>query len=94
MRDDLIDALRRLIVEDLYVEIPPEQIGLDEGLRTVIGLDSVGFAELRVICESRFGVQIDDEDFSPENFSSIRLLANLIDQLQNGRRLPAEGVKQ
>ena len=86
MRDDLIDGLRRLIVEDLYVEIPPEQIGLEDGLRTVVGLDSVGFAELRVRCESRFNVQVDDEDYTPENFSSIHRLAELIDRLQNARR--------
>jgi acyl carrier protein len=89
MRNDLIDGLRRLIVEDLYVEIPPEQIGLDDGLRTVVGLDSIGFAELRVRCEARFGVQIDDEDYTPENFGSIRRLADVIDRLQNARRTPA-----
>ncbi len=85
MRDDLVTELRRLIVDDLYVEMKPEEIGLDDGLRTVVGVDSVGFAELRVLCESRFGVQIDDDDFSPENFSSVRRLSALIDRLQAGR---------
>ncbi|MGA2326663.1 MAG: acyl carrier protein [Bryobacteraceae bacterium] len=94
MRHDLIDGLRRLIVEDLFVEIPPEQIGLDDGLRTVVGLDSVGFAELRVRCESRFDVQIDDEDYTPENFSSIHRLADLIDRLQKARRMAAAPAEQ
>jgi acyl carrier protein len=82
MREDLIAALRRMIVNDLFVEIPEEQIGLDDGLRTVVGLDSVGFVELRVLCERRFNVQIDDSDYTPENFTSIRLLADLIERLQ------------
>lgn len=89
MRDDLTAALRNMLVEDLFVEIPADQIGLDDGLRSVVGLDSVGFVELRVLCERRFNVQIGDDDYTPENFSSIRLVAALIDRLQHSR--PASG---
>jgi len=85
VRDDLIAALRAMIVKDLFVEIPEEKIGLDDGLRTVIGLDSVGFVELRVLCEQKFNIEISDDDYTPENFTSIRLLANLIDRLQSKR---------
>jgi acyl carrier protein len=86
MRDDVIAVLRQMIVNDLFVEIAEDQIGLDDGLRTIVGLDSVGFVELRVQCERRFNVQITDEDYSPENFTSIRQLANLIDRLQATRK--------
>lgn len=85
MRDDLIADLRRVLVNDLFVELPEEQIGLDDGLRTVIGLDSVGFIELRTQCERRFNVIINDEDYTPENFSSVRRLTTLIDRLQKAR---------
>jgi acyl carrier protein len=85
MRNDLITALRKIVVNDLFVEIAEEKIGLDDGLRTIVGLDSVGFVELRVLCEQRFNVQIDDDDYTPENFTSIRRLAQLIDQLQSAR---------
>jgi acyl carrier protein len=86
MRDDLIAALRRMVVNDLFVEIAEDQIGLDDGLQTVVGLDSVGFVELRVLCERRFNVEIIDEDYTPENFSSVRRLATLIDRLQAARK--------
>jgi acyl carrier protein len=82
MREDLIAALRKMVVEDLFVEIAEEDIGLDDGLRTVVGLDSVGFVEMRVLCEQRFKIQISDNDYTPENFTSIRLIASLIDRLQ------------
>jgi acyl carrier protein len=85
MRDDVIAALRKMIVNDLFVEISEDQIGLDDGLRNVVGLDSVGFVELRVLCEQKFNIEISDENYTPENFTSIRLLANLIDQLQGTR---------
>jgi acyl carrier protein len=85
MDNNLHDILRHMLVNDLFVEMAPEQIGLDDGLRTVVGLDSVGFVEVRVLCERRFGIQIGDEDYTPENFSSIRRLANLIQRLQSAR---------
>jgi acyl carrier protein len=85
MREDVIKALRKIIVNDLFVEIDEDQIGLDDGLRTVIGLDSVGFVELRVVCEQRFNVEINEDDYTPENFTSIRRLANLIGRLQANR---------
>ena len=89
MREDLISALRGMVVNDLFVEIAEEEIGLDDGLRTVVGLDSVGFVELRVLCEQRFNVEIGDDDYTPENFTSIRLLANLIDRLLAARNVGA-----
>jgi acyl carrier protein len=85
MREDIIAGLRKMIVNNLFVEIAEDQIGLDDGLRTVVGLDSVGFVELRVLCEQKFNVEINDDDYTPENFTSIRLLANLIDRLQAKR---------
>lgn len=54
----------------------------DDALRGAFGLDSLGFVELRVQCENRFGVTISDADFSPENFTSIRTVAALVRDLQ------------
>jgi len=82
MREDLIASLRKMIVTDLFIEVAENDIGLDDGLRTVVGLDSVGFVDLRALCEQRFNVEISDDDYTPENFTSIRVLADLIDRLQ------------
>lgn len=82
MNDEIITTLRRTLVNDLFVELPEQQIGLDDGLQTVVGLDSIGFSELRILCERKFGVQISDEDYSPENFSSLRRVAALIERLR------------
>jgi len=80
--DAIIAALRRMLVNDLFVELTEEQIGLDDGLQTIVGLDSVGFAELLILCERKFNVQVATEDYVPENFSSVRRLTNLIMRLQ------------
>lgn len=82
MRDNIIATLRNMLVNDLFVEMEADKIGLDDGLQTVVGLDSIGFSELRILCERKFNVQISDEDYSPENFSSVNRIANLIQRLQ------------
>ena len=82
MREDVIASLRKMIVTDLFIEVAENDIGLDDGLRTVVGLDSVGFVDLRALCEQRFNIEISDDDYTPENFTSIRVLAELIDRLQ------------
>ncbi len=86
--DARVAVLRNLLVNELYVEMEQDKIGLDDGLQTVVGLDSIGFSELRILCERKFGVEISDDDYSPENFSSLRRIAKLILRRQG---LPEEG---
>lgn len=74
-------TIKRILVDDLFVTVPQSDIDLDDGLRDVLGLDSLGFVELRSQCEYVFGVTISDEDFVPENFSSVRDLARLVTRL-------------
>jgi len=93
MREDLIASLRKIIVNDLFVEIAENDIGLDDGLRTVVGLDSVGFVELRVLCEQKFNIEISDDDYTPENFRSINQLVNLIERLQSQKIASASVTK-
>ncbi|MCY1045733.1 acyl carrier protein [Corallococcus sp. bb12-1] len=82
MQDDISRSLKKILTNNLFVEIPEEQIGGDDGLQSVVGLDSVGFLELRVICEDQFGVSISDQDFDTENFRTLNLLSALIVKLK------------
>ena len=76
--DKIVAVLRRALVNDLFIELPEDKIGLDDGLQTVVGLDSIGFSELRILSERKFGITIDDDDYVPENFSSVRRIATLV----------------
>jgi acyl carrier protein len=80
--DSAAATLRNMLVNDLFVEVPAEKIGLDDGLQTVVGLDSIGFSELRILCERKFKVTISDDDYVPENFSSVRRIVTLVQRLQ------------
>jgi acyl carrier protein len=84
---DVINTLKNILVDELFVEVPQDQIDADDGLQSVLGLDSVGFIELRVHCERLFGVPINDEDFSPDNFRSLSRVARLIARLKSGEEV-------
>ncbi|MBZ4401176.1 MULTISPECIES: acyl carrier protein [unclassified Myxococcus] len=78
MHEELTASIKQILIDKLFVELPPEQIGEDDGLQSVIGLDSVGFLELRVLCEDVFKVRITDEDFNTDNFRTVNQLVSLI----------------
>ncbi|AGC43832.1 coronafacic acid synthetase, acyl carrier protein [Myxococcus stipitatus DSM 14675] len=82
MHEELTESIKKILINNLFVELPPEQIGVDDGLQSVIGLDSVGFLELRVLCEDQFKVRISDEDFNTENFRTVSQLVSLISGLK------------
>jgi acyl carrier protein len=86
MKEEIVATLKRLLIDQLFVEIPEEKIGLDDGLQSVVGLDSVGFVELRLLCERYFNVQISDDDYTPDNFNSVRHVAELIERLQAAQK--------
>lgn len=83
MREDVVRELRNILADDLLVELPAESIGEADGLQSVVGLDSLGFIELRVACEQHFGVEISDADFTSENFRSLGVLADLVVRLKS-----------
>ena len=78
MTSILLTELKSILKDDLLVECDLASINENDGLQSVLGLDSVGFVELRVACENKFGINIPDADFKPENFSCLRVLADYI----------------
>jgi acyl carrier protein len=82
MNDDIIDSLKQILKDDLLVDADLGSIKEDDALQSVVGLDSVGFVELRVACEQRLKVEITDDQFNSEHFHSLGALARLIETLR------------
>jgi acyl carrier protein len=74
------DSLRDILIEDLFVEFEKEKILLTYSFRQDLGIDSLGFVELREQVEKRFRIVISEDDFTPENFSTISSLTSLINR--------------
>lgn len=75
---DIEDCIRDILIEDLFVELAKDQILATASLRDEIGLDSLGFVELKTRVEKRFGIVIPDEDFTPETFSTLSSITRMI----------------
>ncbi len=71
------DVLRRLVVEALRLDRPPESIP-DHNLSAVLGLDSINSLELLILVESHFNIRIDDEDLSVTLVDSLDVLADYV----------------
>ena len=82
-KDAVIDRLKNILIDELFVEVPKDEIQLDDGFQTVLGLDSVSFLELRLHCEREFGIDVSEEDFSSNNFSSLHNLSTFIESQKN-----------
>ena len=65
-RKEIASDLKKILAEDLFVEIPPEQIKETDSLSADIGLDSVGQIELVSLLEERYGLKIDAQKASAD----------------------------
>lgn len=74
----ITSKIKLILVEKLEVETPPSDISPEDGFLSVLGLDSIGFIELRYQCEDIFGIKISDEDFAPANFMNCAALSAYI----------------
>ncbi|MEV6628722.1 acyl carrier protein [Amycolatopsis sp. NPDC051106] len=83
-KTSLENTLREILVADLYVDVPADGIHAEDSLQETLGLDSLGFIELRARCEQQFGVAISDTDFTPVNFRSISTIADFVVRRQAG----------
>lgn len=76
--DDLKPRIKQMIVERLFLNVQPNQIGDDEPLMEAYNVDSVALFEVVVGIEEEFGVSMEDSDFSVESFRTVDSIAQLI----------------
>jgi acyl carrier protein len=74
--DDAVPEIRGWIQENVTGsrEIPEEELLIEKGYLT-----SLQTVELVMFLEDRFGINVEDEEFSEENFGTIRAIAELVE---------------
>jgi acyl carrier protein len=72
------ETIQRFIQDELVFGSGDGAISKDTALCDGV-LDSIGLTELVAFIEERFGVRIDDEDLTAENFRTIGAVERLID---------------
>jgi acyl carrier protein len=56
----MFEAVKRILVEDMQVK--PEDVTLDAELINDLGINSLELADLILMCEEKFGIEIKDDD--------------------------------
>jgi acyl carrier protein len=81
MADQVLERIKRIVVEDLDVNLKYEDLDetvplFEEGL----ALDSVILVELISFIEKRFNIVLQDEALSMETFQNLRSVARMISE--------------
>lgn len=82
MSHAITNVIKEVLIKELMVSVPVDKIKDEDSFQSVLGLDSLSFAELRYQCESRFNIDITDEYFVPDYFNNLKNLVSLIVKLQ------------
>jgi acyl carrier protein len=81
MSDEVLERIKRIVAEDLDVNLAYEEIDetaplFEEGL----ALDSVVLVELISFIEKRFNIELRDEALNLETFKSLQSVARVISE--------------
>lgn len=87
---DVIRQIKLLLVEDMQIDVRPEDIPDDYSLlESGLALDSILIAELITRIEDRFGVQFDDRALDADLFNNLSRLAAFVESHRTAARLDA-----
>ena len=83
---DLKTQIKSFLVEDLMLQITPEQIGDDQPLfgPGSLGLDSVDALQLVVALDKRYGIKIPDAAVARKTMQTVASIASAIEAHQAG----------
>jgi len=82
------DQIKRMIVERCFLDVEPDSIGDDEPLLERRDIDSLKLFEIVVGAEEQFGISVVGEEFSVDNFRTVRDIAECV--RRNSPRMNAD----
>ena len=84
--EELIKELKRRIVENMKLDIRPDEIAPDAPLfGDGLGLDSIDVLELVVMLDRDYGIKIVNMDEGRKAFASVRSIAGYITKNKTAR---------
>jgi len=75
----MFEKVKELLIEELQID--EADITLDAKLATDLGVNSIELADLIMLCEDKFDIEIKDEDI--HNFITIGDVVNYLENLKN-----------
>ena len=75
----MFETLKNLLVEELQLD--PEEIKPESELANDLGINSIELADLVMLCEDRYGIEIEDDDI--HKFVTIADVVAYLEEHQN-----------
>jgi acyl carrier protein len=79
--DDVERALTEFIETEIAYDRDQTRVGPDDPLLDGL-VDSTAMLRLVLFLEERFGIHVEDEELVPENFETVRKLAEFVERKQ------------
>ena len=73
----MFETLKKLLVEELQID--RNEITLEAELSGDLGINSIELADLVMICEDKFGIEINDDDI--RKFTTVGDVVNYLENL-------------
>lgn len=73
----MFEKIKEILIEEMQVE--PEVITLDAELVNDLGVNSLELADLILLCEEKFDIEINDEDI--HKFITVGDVVNYLEQI-------------
>jgi acyl carrier protein len=82
----LKDEIKKLMVENLMLQVPAEEIGDEQALfgAESLGLDSVDALQLVVALDKQYGLKIPDPAAAQQILRNVKTIVAAIDELRAG----------
>ena len=77
--EPLTEKIRMLFIERLELPMEPAELDPKAALMEDVGLDSAALLEVVAEIEDEFGIEIDSDEVTEENFQSIECLARFVE---------------
>jgi acyl carrier protein len=75
----MFETLKAILVEELQLDA--DEITMESELANDLGVNSIELADLIMLCEDKFGVEIEDEDI--HKFVTIADVVNYLEEHNN-----------
>lgn len=74
------DTIMTFITEELSQQRPPEQLTATTQLLENEVIDSMGIIQIVGFIEDEYGIVLDDDDLSVDNFATVAAISALIEE--------------
>lgn len=80
--NEIETTIRKFVAEQFFVPGGPEAVGLEQSFLESRLMDSTGVLEFVSFLEQTFGIEVEDEELTPENLDSVKLTADYVKRKQ------------